>query len=221
MSEAKVTVWTINADGTETPEKIRVMENSPVHHPECMDCGVDTDAINESYMVIDDLWRAAVPTEAGMLCVGCLEKRLGRTLQRKDFAKFCISAVDEGMPVSERLKARFNAVIHDAGKISMAGKSDMAVATDRFVLKPTKDNSDIGIRPGPESSEALVCTEAERLLKAGYVGTKEALAKRLSKWLARRHSDESSMSTDVIDRNPKFTALWRKYRPQQSRSPKK
>ena len=96
MSEAKVTVWTINADGTETPEKIRVMENSPVHHPECMDCGVDTDAINESYMVIDDLWRAAVPTEAGMLCVGCLEKRLGRTLQRKDFAKFCISAVDEG-----------------------------------------------------------------------------------------------------------------------------
>jgi hypothetical protein len=101
-----VTAYVVNKDGTKTPQKIRVMEDSPVRDPDCMDCGTDTDAINENYMVVDDLWRAAVPTEAGMLCIGCLEKRLARRLQRNDFAKFCISAAAKGMPVSKRLKAR-------------------------------------------------------------------------------------------------------------------
>jgi hypothetical protein len=71
-----------------------------------MDCGVDTDSIDENYMVHDDLWRAAVPSEAGMLCVGCLERRLRRQLQRDDFRLYALSALDEGMPVSERLRDR-------------------------------------------------------------------------------------------------------------------
>jgi hypothetical protein len=82
------------------------MHDSPVRDPHCLDCGVDTDAINESYMTHDDVWRAANPAEAGMLCVGCCEKRLGRKLRRKDFPPYALSAFEEGMPVSARLKLR-------------------------------------------------------------------------------------------------------------------
>jgi hypothetical protein len=91
-------------DGRE--EEVRLMKNSAVRDPRCMDCGVDTDAIDESYMVHDDLWRAAVPSEAGMLCVGCFEKRLGRRLKRDDFRPYALSALEEGMSVSDRLRER-------------------------------------------------------------------------------------------------------------------
>jgi hypothetical protein len=84
----------------------RLMKDDPVRNPLCMDCGVDTDAIDESYMIHDDLWRAAVPSEAGMLCVGCCERRLGRRLRREDFRPYAQTAFDEGMPVSARLKDR-------------------------------------------------------------------------------------------------------------------
>jgi hypothetical protein len=87
-------------------QPFRPMKDDDVRNPNCMDCGVDTDAINESYMIHDDLWRAAVPSEAGMLCVGCLEKRLGRKLRRDDFRPYARSALDEGMPASKRLKDR-------------------------------------------------------------------------------------------------------------------
>lgn len=85
---------------------VRIMEDDPVRNPVCMDCGVDTEAINEEYMILDDLWRIAVPSEAGMLCVACLEKRLGRELRRGDFPRYAQSAFDDGMPASDRLKKR-------------------------------------------------------------------------------------------------------------------
>jgi hypothetical protein len=34
-------------------EKIRLMKDDKVRDPHCKDCGVDTDAINEQYMVHD------------------------------------------------------------------------------------------------------------------------------------------------------------------------
>lgn len=53
---------------------------------QCVDCRVDTDALDEYYMVHDELWEAAgVPRDGGMLCVGCLEARLGRRLEARDF----------------------------------------------------------------------------------------------------------------------------------------
>jgi hypothetical protein len=56
----------------------------------CLDCGVETFAIGEAYMVHDELWRAACPWNADgrmfdFLCVGCLEKRIGRRLVARDF----------------------------------------------------------------------------------------------------------------------------------------
>ena len=57
---------------------------------ECMGCGVDTNAIGEYYMVTDKLWAKAASAYAsiddrGMLCIGCLEEAIGRTLSPTDF----------------------------------------------------------------------------------------------------------------------------------------
>lgn len=62
----------------------------------CADCGVDTYAIDEYYMVRHDVWQAAGghrcsprcadwPDHSVMLCIGCLEQRLGRELCATDF----------------------------------------------------------------------------------------------------------------------------------------
>jgi hypothetical protein len=82
------------------------MKDDHVRSPHCMDCGVDTDANDEQYMLLDNVWRAANPAEAGMLCIECCERRLGRRLCREDFAKYLQTAFDDGMPVSARLGDR-------------------------------------------------------------------------------------------------------------------
>lgn len=55
----------------------------------CLDCGIDTDKNNEFYMIHDHLWEQAVPNkhqrENRVLCIGCLEERLGRKLLPNDF----------------------------------------------------------------------------------------------------------------------------------------
>ena len=51
----------------------------------CLDCGQDTCLLGEYYMVRDEFWLAANPDRAGMLCIGCLERRLGRELTSSDF----------------------------------------------------------------------------------------------------------------------------------------
>jgi hypothetical protein len=50
-----------------------------------MDCGSNTLHINEYYMVQEKLWLAAHPEDRGMLCIGCLEERVGRLLTKVDF----------------------------------------------------------------------------------------------------------------------------------------
>lgn len=54
---------------------------------ECLDCGIDTADSHEYYMVKDRLWRKANPKMDGMLCITCLESRLGRVLTYKDFTR--------------------------------------------------------------------------------------------------------------------------------------
>jgi len=49
---------------------------------------VDTSAhagICEYYMINKDIWLDINPKDAGMLCIGCAEDRLGRQLTQKDF----------------------------------------------------------------------------------------------------------------------------------------
>lgn len=77
---------------------IFIAENIPDYLPRlacgelpCKDCGVNTHrhrGIREYYMVTTQVWcEAHKPNkpEAGFLCIGCLEKRLGRELNAQDF----------------------------------------------------------------------------------------------------------------------------------------
>jgi hypothetical protein len=67
----------------------------------CADCGYDYD---EYYMVHDDIWQTHGVGD-GMLCIGCLEKRLGRQLCRQDFTGGTIDNSDSGRK-SLRLRDR-------------------------------------------------------------------------------------------------------------------
>ena len=69
---------------------------------DCMDCGVDTKEIHEYYSVVDDVWLAANPDDFGMLCISCLENRLGRALTANDFTDYPINRIFQK---SDRLKA--------------------------------------------------------------------------------------------------------------------
>jgi hypothetical protein len=59
---------------------------------------------SEVYMVKPNVWKAAgMESFSGCLCIGCLEKRLGRTLMPRDFMR---KHSFNKMPGTERLLAR-------------------------------------------------------------------------------------------------------------------
>jgi hypothetical protein len=87
----------------------------------CIDCGMDTAPdddrrrrgarTSEYYMVHDHVWRAAgMPKSDPMnlgrdfLCIGCLERRLGRQLTHADFTNAIINRPDRWH--SPRLNSR-------------------------------------------------------------------------------------------------------------------
>lgn len=79
------------------------------HRFVCSDCGEHTSEINEYYMVHDHVWlTAGMAAEGGMLCIGCLEKHLGRELNRSDFTAAPINGI--GIK-SARLAARLAAPV--------------------------------------------------------------------------------------------------------------
>lgn len=65
----------------------------PDRDPEwfCLDCKVDTCANQQYYMLKDAVWLTANPQRFGMLCFECVERRLGRELNRDDFADYPIN----------------------------------------------------------------------------------------------------------------------------------
>ena len=68
----------------------------------CLDCGIDTSAIDEYYGLRDEVWLQANPDRAGMLCIACLESRLGRRLSPLDFTGGSVNCGRH----SERLRDR-------------------------------------------------------------------------------------------------------------------
>jgi len=53
----------------------------------CVDCQVDTQDIGEYYVVGADVWASVdMKKHGGMLCISCLELRLGRELASSDFS---------------------------------------------------------------------------------------------------------------------------------------
>jgi hypothetical protein len=85
----------------------------------CADCGLGTIRLGEWYMVHDHVWEQAwagrrkswqgrVPgTE--ILCIGCLEQRLGRTLMAYDFIDVEVNDLGKDN-ISERMRSRLTAV---------------------------------------------------------------------------------------------------------------
>jgi hypothetical protein len=82
----------------------------------CADCLTPTGRIGEYYSVTDEVWslawsgwRRPRPPDKGldrMLCIRCLEKRIGRTLNRADFIDCPLHPSDGSdgyWPVSELL----------------------------------------------------------------------------------------------------------------------
>ena len=51
----------------------------------CVDCDKDTGKSGEFYFIHTELWLSVMPTINGMLCLDCLESRLGRMLNPSDF----------------------------------------------------------------------------------------------------------------------------------------
>jgi ribosomal protein S17E len=56
---------------------------------DCLDCKKDVQEMKEySYMVSDEVWKSTnLDSNAGLLCIKCLEKRLKRLLTSEDFPK--------------------------------------------------------------------------------------------------------------------------------------
>jgi hypothetical protein len=74
---------------------------------DCRDCGVDTvpfDGPCEYYNLHNDLWEAiGMKRNGGMLCIGCVERRLGRLLNRADFTGAPVNSLDPKWHHSDRL----------------------------------------------------------------------------------------------------------------------
>jgi len=59
----------------------------------CLDCDVHTGVIGEYYMVNGDVWMM-FGVERGMLCISCLEARMGRMLTPSDFSDVPLNRSD-------------------------------------------------------------------------------------------------------------------------------
>ena len=57
----------------------------------CKDCKKCISCKGEYYMVTDEVWRQAQSDLSGMLCLNCLENRIGRSLTFEDFPDYPIN----------------------------------------------------------------------------------------------------------------------------------
>ena len=65
---------------------------TPHYNDYCVDCNVNTLTIHEYYMVYDSVWEdSGLNKFDGMLCISCLEQRIGRRLQPDDFSNFPVN----------------------------------------------------------------------------------------------------------------------------------
>lgn len=78
----------------------------------CVDCNFDTFEDDERYMVDSRLWKmSGIDPQGSHLCIGCLEKRLGRQLYPDDFT---ICLLNRGWHLhSPRLASRILGVEED------------------------------------------------------------------------------------------------------------
>jgi hypothetical protein len=83
---------------------IDITKPEPLIDFSCKDCASDYD---EYYMVQNDVWKACGAGD-GMLCIGCLEKRIGRKLRRQDFTDAPVNEIDlerQSLRLRDRLRS--------------------------------------------------------------------------------------------------------------------
>jgi hypothetical protein len=91
------------------------------------------DEHSEVYMVKPAVWAAASMGEMdGCLCIGCLEKRLGRTLLPKDFSR---NHPFNRMPGTERLLSRRDGEWIAAALHSTSHKKSFPICTSDIVAQ--------------------------------------------------------------------------------------
>jgi hypothetical protein len=105
------------------PPKVGAL-TPPTIRTRCADCNIGTTTLGEWYMVRDDVWEHAwagrlkrwrdAPGQQ-VLCVGCLEQRLGRTLDRRDFTDAKVNSPTYP-GISPRLAARLQACSAGGGE---------------------------------------------------------------------------------------------------------
>lgn len=73
----------------------------------CSDCGDCTQCTDEYYMVEDEVWYSAITARSkpAILCIGCLEQRIGRLLTKDDFSDAPLNSMPF-WPRSKRLATR-------------------------------------------------------------------------------------------------------------------
>ena len=92
------------------------MAYTPTIITRCCDCSLGTNVAREWYMVKPKVWELAwcgrrkswhnVPGQS-ILCIGCLEQRIGRTLCAQDFANAVVN--DPEGDISDRMRDRLQA----------------------------------------------------------------------------------------------------------------
>lgn len=84
------------------------MNETPDEYFNCADCGASTLHGHEYYMLRTKVWAATRVRKRAMLCVGCVEHRLGRLLRPDDFADVPLThLLREGLwKASSRLLSR-------------------------------------------------------------------------------------------------------------------
>jgi len=90
-------------------------------HWHCIDCGINTGPTQEYFMLRHDIWRRLVARRerGGMLCLRCVELRLGRGLCGGDFLQVAVNARQARVcgALAQRLAAEVPAKLKaDAGE---------------------------------------------------------------------------------------------------------
>jgi hypothetical protein len=74
----------IDVDQIETAYRRSRQSDMAARRNRCMDCR-STESGGHDYMLRDEIWLSIVPDRLGLLCLSCVEKRLGRRLSEDDF----------------------------------------------------------------------------------------------------------------------------------------
>ncbi len=104
-SAAQVALPGLAPDGRLTTGRCSCGERRYGHYGECLDCGICTHSSGDVYMVTAEVWAAGGLTPAGgLLCVACLEVRLGRPLEPGDLPPLPINSPHRTRRQSQRLR---------------------------------------------------------------------------------------------------------------------